>query len=163
MHRQPLTETKKVKLQVMRLALQLKQDNHFCNLVAKPHSSSQAQNEVRGWVNNLIGCIPLFKSQRSSQLERQEEERHNWLIDCCWFFSPSSKANHREMGAKKQIAPTVDRVYRVSLTTLSLASQPPASCDMSYHPLITYTTPNIWLHFPTEMEYYYRNWIVHPK
>lgn len=32
------------------------------------------------------------------------------------------------MGAKKQeVAPTVDRVYRVSLTALSLASQPPAA------------------------------------
>lgn len=31
------------------------------------------------------------------------------------------------MGAKEQeVAPTVDRVYRVSLTALSLASQPPA-------------------------------------
>lgn len=35
-----------------------------------------------------------------------------------------------EMGAKEQeVAPTVDRVYRVSLTALSLASQPPAAKD----------------------------------
>lgn len=31
------------------------------------------------------------------------------------------------MGAKEQeVAPTMDRVYRVSLTAFSLASQPPA-------------------------------------
>lgn len=28
-----------------------------------------------------------------------------------------------------------------------------SEANMSYHSLITYTTPNIWLHFPTEMEY----------
>jgi hypothetical protein len=29
--------------------------------------------------------------------------------------------------------------------------------------LITYSTPNIRLHFPTEMENDYRNCIVHPE
>ncbi|KAH0437238.1 hypothetical protein IEQ34_026289 [Dendrobium chrysotoxum] len=37
------------------------------------------------------------------------------------------------------------------------------SCDMSYYSLITYSTPNIRLHFPTEMENDYRDCIVHPE
>lgn len=96
----------------------------------EPISRIPVINKALGWI---IHFAHNAKGHNFASLERMPQNLlHQLLVfshaapkDCC--CSPGSKANHTEMGAKEQeVGPTVDRVYRVSLTALSLAS--PSIC-----------------------------------
>nr|KUM47008.1 hypothetical protein ABT39_MTgene6012 [Picea glauca] len=63
---------------------------------------------------------------------------------------------NRKIGLLERLVPVeshgATRLYYIGNGTLCKVSPR----NMSDHSLITYTTPNIGLHFPAEMEYYYR-------